>query len=49
LIVEGSSTRGYTVKLIDVPGMNHTICSPKALSDGISFLDKKTGAVPGGK
>ena len=43
----GFQKDGYIVKLIDVPGMEHTICSPKALSDGISFLDKKTAATPG--
>jgi predicted esterase len=45
----GFQKDGYTVKLIDVPGMDHAICSPKALRDGISFLDKKTGTVPDGK
>lgn len=45
----GFQKDGYTVKLIDVPEMDHTICSPRALSDAISFLDKKTGAVPDGK
>lgn len=45
----GFQKDGYTVKLIDVPGMDHTICSPRALSDGISFLDTKTRAVPSGK
>jgi len=39
----------YTVKLIDVPGMDHTICPPKALSDGISFMDMKMPRAPVGR
>ncbi len=45
----GFQKDAYAVMLIDVPGMDHTICSPKALRDGISFLDKRTVGVPGRK
>jgi hypothetical protein len=39
----------YAVKLIDVPEMDHAICSPNALSQGIVFLDKKTESSPSKK
>jgi hypothetical protein len=35
----------YQVKLIDVPGMEHAVCSSKALSEGLSFLEKKADTV----
>jgi hypothetical protein len=39
----------YAVKLIDVPGMDHEICSQNALSQGVAFLDKKTESAAGKK
>ena len=45
----GFQKDGYKVNLMDMPGMGHTICSPMALRDGISFLDRNTGAAPGGR
>ena len=39
----------YAVKLIDVPGMDHEICSPNALSQGLAFLDKKPESTPSKK
>ncbi|MDZ4197792.1 MAG: PHB depolymerase family esterase [Kiritimatiellia bacterium] len=35
----GFEQDGYAVKLIDVRGMDHTLCSAKELSEGLSFLD----------
>ena len=32
---------GYDVKLIDVPGMGHSICTPGVLDEGLTFLDIK--------
>jgi len=31
----------YAVKLLDVPGMGHAICSPQTLGEGLDFLDMK--------
>lgn len=36
----GFQKEGYAAKLIDVPGMDHAICSPKALAEGLAFLDQ---------
>ncbi len=32
---------GYQVKLLDVPGMGHAICSAESLSEGLGFLEKR--------
>jgi dienelactone hydrolase len=40
----GFQKDGYDVKLIDVPGMQHTTCPASALRDGILFLDQKSEA-----
>jgi predicted esterase len=40
----GFQKDGYAVKLIDVPGMQHTTCPASALRDGLLFLDQKTDA-----
>ena len=49
-IYEGGYQKdGYSVKLIDVPGMGHAICSSKPLRDGVAFLDKKMEAAPNDK
>jgi hypothetical protein len=45
----GFQKDNFAVKLIDVPGMTHTVCSAKALSDGISFMDKKAPSAPAGR
>lgn len=39
---------GYAVKLINVPGMDHALCTPKVFSDGLAFIDKKPGGTAGG-
>jgi hypothetical protein len=46
----GYLKNGYDAKLIDVPGMEHTLCPGKILSDGLVFLDKaKVAPAPTGK
>lgn len=45
----GFQKDGYSVKLIDVPGMEHTLCSQKVLTEAFAFLDKKTAGTPGKK
>jgi hypothetical protein len=42
----GFRTDGYAVKLMDVPGMGHALCSPQTLNDGIAFCDNATQAAP---
>ena len=34
----------YSVKLLDVPGMGHEVCSAKALGEGLAFLDGRKPA-----
>lgn len=45
----GYAPDGYAVKLIDVPGMEHTLCPAKALTEGLEFLGAGLPATPGGK
>jgi hypothetical protein len=45
----GFQKEGFAVKLMDVPGMGHTICSPQALREAVMFLDRRMPAVPGRK
>jgi len=45
----GFQKDGYSAKLIDVPGMGHSLCASKVLADGLAFLDAKSRTPVTGK